>query len=303
MTIESFKHFFCVAQGNTFMNAAEECNISQSSLSKSIQRLEHELGVMLFDRRARSAKLTPAGKALFADLQKIAPAFDEMLSRVRAYSERKRIACCPIPVLSGFNSMVSQFTKNNPTISVDVRRERDYRRAFALLASGELDFLFLHRPLVRQSQCTEVLLFDDCLYAVMPPDHPLAKKPAVPFLELLDQPLLMDDYIFSNIKDAAAEIERKPTVQLTLPNREENFLNVAAGQGIALYYESDIYAFKLNKVAAAPVSDFPHQPFVLAYSKRLKMSIEHLLFKEHMISSFSRLHLKENRNVQQVEKS
>jgi DNA-binding transcriptional LysR family regulator len=44
MTIESFKHFFCVAQGNTFMNAAEECNISQSSLSKSIQRLEHELG-------------------------------------------------------------------------------------------------------------------------------------------------------------------------------------------------------------------------------------------------------------------
>jgi DNA-binding transcriptional LysR family regulator len=94
---------------------------------------------MLFDRRARSAKLTPAGKALFADLQKIAPAFDEMLSRVGLLrTEAYRLL--PHTSALRLNSMVSQFTKNNPTISVDVRRERDYRRAFALLASGNWIF-------------------------------------------------------------------------------------------------------------------------------------------------------------------
>ena len=303
MTIESLKHFLIVAQGNTFLNAAEECNISQSSLSKSIQRLEHELGVKLFDRRLRSAKLTPAGECLLNDLQKMVPLYQKTMSDIRAFSELRRISCCSIPIISGFNSLLSQFMKNNPNISVESRRVRDYRLALTQLRKNELDFVFLHQPLSRQDQCSFTIIFDDYMYAIMPLNHPLASKQVIRFSDLMGQPLALDDYICPNVRDAAEIMGLDPEIQLTSLIREENILSIAAGNGVSLYYQSDIHAFKLDKVAVCLVEDFPHQPFVLAYSKRKKMSIEHLIFKESMILSYSELSGKEYRYGTQFEKN
>ena len=45
-----------------FTKAAEQCHVSQSTMSKQIRALENELGVQLFYRDCHSVSLTPAGK-------------------------------------------------------------------------------------------------------------------------------------------------------------------------------------------------------------------------------------------------
>ena len=49
MTFDQIQYFIAIAECNTYFDAAEELNISQSALSKQIIKLEKELGVALLD--------------------------------------------------------------------------------------------------------------------------------------------------------------------------------------------------------------------------------------------------------------
>lgn len=64
MTIQQIKYFLTLANELHFWRSAEKLFISQSSLSRQIQSLEHELGVQLFERDKRNVKLTDTGKFL-----------------------------------------------------------------------------------------------------------------------------------------------------------------------------------------------------------------------------------------------
>lgn len=59
MTFDQIQYFIAIAECNTYFDAAEELNISQSALSKQIIKLEKELGVALLDRSRRKAPLPP----------------------------------------------------------------------------------------------------------------------------------------------------------------------------------------------------------------------------------------------------
>lgn len=62
MELEQLQQLTTIAQEGTFSAAARTLNISQPALSRSIQRLEKELGQPLFDRCGRNATLNAAGK-------------------------------------------------------------------------------------------------------------------------------------------------------------------------------------------------------------------------------------------------
>ena len=64
MEIRQLEHFAAVAEERSFTRAARRLNYVQSALSVSIQSLERELGLRLFDRDTRRVALTDAGEAL-----------------------------------------------------------------------------------------------------------------------------------------------------------------------------------------------------------------------------------------------
>ena len=64
MTMEQIDFFLMTVRCDTFLEAAENLHIAQSTLSKQIQKLESELNLTLFDRTRRQAVLTPAGELL-----------------------------------------------------------------------------------------------------------------------------------------------------------------------------------------------------------------------------------------------
>ncbi|MEC4034337.1 LysR substrate-binding domain-containing protein [Myroides odoratimimus] len=64
MDIQQIKYFLALADELHFWNTASKMNITQSALSRQIQSLENELGVLLFYRDKRNVSLTPSGKFL-----------------------------------------------------------------------------------------------------------------------------------------------------------------------------------------------------------------------------------------------
>src|SRR5689334_7924325 len=63
MELRQLEYFVAVAEEASFTRAAGRVHISQSGVSAQIRALESELGAELFDRSARSARLTGAGVA------------------------------------------------------------------------------------------------------------------------------------------------------------------------------------------------------------------------------------------------
>jgi len=63
MELRHLEYFVAVAEEHSFTRAAERVHISQSGVSAQIRQLEREVGAQLFDRSARTATLTVAGKA------------------------------------------------------------------------------------------------------------------------------------------------------------------------------------------------------------------------------------------------
>ena len=69
MDLKQICYFLALARTLNFTRAAEACNVTQPALTKSIQRLEEELGGLLLLRERSLTQLTPLGQAMLPLLQ------------------------------------------------------------------------------------------------------------------------------------------------------------------------------------------------------------------------------------------
>ena len=78
MKIVWLQAFWATVKYNSFSSAAEKMNTSQANISKYIGALEKDLGMVLFDRSIRNAKLTDDGKAILPYVEKIIEDYSEL---------------------------------------------------------------------------------------------------------------------------------------------------------------------------------------------------------------------------------
>lgn len=80
ITIENLRHFLAVVDHHGVNRAAEHLFISSSSLTRSIQMIETDKKVSLFNRVGRTLSLTREGEALFQEAREVVSKFDALLS-------------------------------------------------------------------------------------------------------------------------------------------------------------------------------------------------------------------------------
>jgi len=71
MTITQLKYTLAVAEHGNFTNASDKCFVTQPTLSMQVQKLEEELGVVIFNRSTKPLQVTDIGKKVLFQAKKI----------------------------------------------------------------------------------------------------------------------------------------------------------------------------------------------------------------------------------------
>jgi len=123
--MDQLKYFVSVVENKNFSIAAEECFISQSSLSKNIKSLEEELGnVRLFDRSRKRVVITEAGNKFYPYAQNMLEEYRAMRRDMRSFSKNVHevIHVGAIPVINdyGLTNVFHEFQSVYPNIQIQL---------------------------------------------------------------------------------------------------------------------------------------------------------------------------------------
>jgi LysR family transcriptional regulator, hydrogen peroxide-inducible genes activator len=193
MTLRELKYLVALADHEHFGRAAEECCVSQPTLSTQIKKLEGYLGAILIERNARSFSLTPIGQDIVAKARRIVRQVDDLQTTARTalgpLVGPLRLGVIPtlapyflpwlVPLVKGHYQRLHLVVHEDLTQHL-VQRLRNFEIDAALLAlplDGE-DF-------------EELPLFDEPFWLACPPGHSLAKLKTIAQADLRGIPLLL----------------------------------------------------------------------------------------------------------------
>ena len=87
VSLDQLRVFIAAAEEGSFSAAGRKLRRAQSLVSQAILNLESQLGVKLFDRTAKSPRLTEPGRALLQEAKDVVDRMDGLKARARAMSE------------------------------------------------------------------------------------------------------------------------------------------------------------------------------------------------------------------------
>lgn len=89
MNIQRLKYFIRLAETLNFTQAASDCFIVQTAMSRQIAALEKDLGVVLFRRNTRSVELTAVGQEFYWHALQIVAGYEHALERINLISQNE----------------------------------------------------------------------------------------------------------------------------------------------------------------------------------------------------------------------
>ena len=188
MELNTLRQFLVVARLEHLSRAADELHVAQPSLSRTIARLEAELGTPLFDRASR-LRLNPAGKLFHEYVER---ALGELDAGRRAVADATsdgfgavRVAAETFLALTG---PLAAFKRAYPAIEVDLQQLPADEMARRLRAQ-DIDLCVASQPIATAGLESAVLL-DEAVVVTTPLDHPLAGRTSVSVDELADEPFV-----------------------------------------------------------------------------------------------------------------
>ncbi|MBQ3291515.1 MAG: LysR family transcriptional regulator [Mogibacterium sp.] len=118
MDLNKLDLFFAAANSRSFTQAAEKCNVAQTTVSKYIAQLEDELGMKLFYRTTRECFLTEAGHTFYDGAKELVRDYDGLRKQLQQVNENE----LRIGIYGEFFdlSILSRFRDTHPDIELKV---------------------------------------------------------------------------------------------------------------------------------------------------------------------------------------
>jgi DNA-binding transcriptional LysR family regulator len=187
----SLQHFVAVCEEGNIARAAARESLVASALSKRVSALEAEVGVPLLTRRRRGVEPTAAGQALLVRAREVLAGLDQVRVELSAYGQgvqgSVRVFASPSALAERLPDDVASFGELHPgiRISLDERMTPEIVRG---VREGRADLGVLWDSIADLSNLWVRPYRSDRLSVVMPPGHPLARRPSLRFVDTLDQP-------------------------------------------------------------------------------------------------------------------
>lgn len=186
------KEFINLYQTCNYQETAENMNVSSSSLSKHISKLEEECGVPLFDRTTRSVVPNEYGTLFLEYAKQIVELEEKSLTALKAQLKKKSggLTIGYIPVMTEYEllEVLLAFMKKYPEIQVNTVVGN---RCSELFESEHCDFVFFDDYSQCDLRLNHFLCKEDNLVVILPLDHPLAGEEAISIDQLRGERFIM----------------------------------------------------------------------------------------------------------------
>lgn len=178
MTLQQLQYIISLDNNKHFLNAAEECGVTQPTLSTMIQKLEDELDVKLFDRSHQPLTTTEIGKEIVSQAKivlKHAEFLKEMIKNKRESLEgRLDLAIIPTIAPTLLPKFLIEFRKNYPKIELNIQ-EMKTSDIVLNLNQSKIDMGILATPLEIDS-LLEIPVYYEKFFAYISPKEELYKE-------------------------------------------------------------------------------------------------------------------------------
>ncbi|WP_127589634.1 LysR family transcriptional regulator [Paenibacillus lautus] len=186
MELLQLHYFQTVARMEHMTKAAKELRIAQPALSKTIARLEEDLGVQLFDRQNRQIKLNSFGKAFLKSVDTALSAIEEGKREVSdlAGMERGSIRVATT-ALSRLSKALGAFRTRYPDVNFRIVQiaPDSMMEMVQMLENGEVDLCFTAAAL-DEDNIQEIPVLQAEVFLAVPHEHRLAGRTSISLQEV-----------------------------------------------------------------------------------------------------------------------
>ena len=268
------RYFTAVAEQLHFRRAAQGLNIAQPALTRAIQHLESEIGVLLLDRSNRQVSLTPAGEAFLQGCRQSLAALEGAIGHARRIDQGEAgqlaIGYTDMAINGRLPQILQAFRQAYPSIAVEPVHGVTAVQLRSLM-TGELDFGFMTGPIEHKDmECLRVQRerFVTVLYEA----HPLAKQTAVRLADLAGEDFITGtptdwQHYNTHFLRICATAGFTPRVVQHAFNTQGIFGLVSCGMGITIQSEG-VSNYQRKGLVMRPLTDCDARlPTVAAWNR------------------------------------
>lgn len=193
MDLDNLKTFLEVARLGSFSRAAEKVLRSQPAVSAQIRQLEQEYGKKLFDRSAKSVRLTPAGEVVYDYAHQLI-ALQARSQQAVSEQDGVRSGTLSIGANEGtflyvLPRVLARYHKQFPRVKISVYRSFTHK-VTTKVEEGAVDLGILTMP-VKSPSLEVIPVFRDRILLMVGPASPLFKKKCATLEELAAEPIIL----------------------------------------------------------------------------------------------------------------
>jgi len=242
MEMHQVRYFLAVCDTLNFTRAAERCNVTQPALTRAIQKLEEELGGLLFRRERSLTHLTDLGRLMRPHLEQV---LSETATAKRAAKGFLTLdgAALSLGVMctigpQRFMGFLAEFRARHPGIELTLT-ESVPPRLVELLMEGKLDVAVMAQPGPFEERFDVRPLYRERFVIAFPAGHRFEARNALSVADVDGENYL--SRINCEYRDVLAELcaERGATVHRVYRSEREDWIQtmVAAGLGLCFMPE------------------------------------------------------------------
>jgi DNA-binding transcriptional LysR family regulator len=240
-TLRQLQYFVAVCEIQTVSGAAHNISVSQSAVTDAIKDLEHDLGVILFERHRRGLTMTNKGQQFYRHATRILSSVSDArhsFSDEQPAEEAGSLHLGVTSLVAGYilSDLLARYRRAQPGVNVTAIEDNgDYLEH--LLIGGELDVAVMVISNMRDRVALQAEIFETSPYRLwLPLGHRLAGAEIIEINDIAKEPLIMltvdetEEYTGKLLSALGA----RPQVAFRTRSVEAVRSLVATGAGVAI---------------------------------------------------------------------
>ena len=242
----------------SFTRASEVVGYTQSGLTHLVDSLEREIGLTLVRRDRSGISLTREGETLMPSIREFLRANARLENQIAAITAKKtqtiRVAAYSSIAMHWIPEILYRFRRVCPEVDVDLRMVDHALEPFELLEKWSTDVIFAARQ--TGITCDWTPLWNDVMYAILPPDYPTQGRDSFPIEEFEGKDFLMPYGRFDIDVTAAFEKNKvRPRIRPCHVDDETVIRMVSKGLGLSMMADMMIRG-RTSDVKILPITPY-----------------------------------------------